>query len=214
MPGVDALLSMLASELVMITTTAMPAPEPAASASADDVTFVLTSETSETSPFEAAIRLVSESWVLPRARTNAATTAESFCWASVHAPRRPVSSCGAVVLLAMSLVAAYFLPASVTTSPFVYAVPVAHAPLSAPAPALAVAVKSISLERTTFPVAMIWESPWMFTFAWYSRSRAAWRKPVSPPFSTMSLRTAAPALTEPVQPETPVNVFAVVSRPV
>jgi hypothetical protein len=75
-------------------------------------------------------------------------------------------------------------------------------------------VTSISLERTTLPVAWIWEAPWTLTFAWYSRSRAAWRKPVSLPFSTMSFRTTAPALAEPVQPETPVKVFAVVSRPV
>ena len=90
--GVDALLSMYASESVMATTTAMPAPDPAASASAFEVTFVLTLDLSNTSEFEVepAITLVSDSCVVASASTNAATTAESFCCASVQGSEKAV----------------------------------------------------------------------------------------------------------------------------
>ena len=118
--GVAAVLSTKASELVIITTTAIPAPELADDESAVDVTFVFTFEVSETSPLEeVAITLVSESCVLPVARTNAATTEESFCSAFVQLPSSPESLCGAVVLLTISFVAAYLVESkvSVTTSP-------------------------------------------------------------------------------------------------
>jgi hypothetical protein len=83
--------------------------------------FVFTLDVRATAPVEAAITLVSESFVLPFAITETATTEASFCSASVQSPRRPVSVFGAAVLLAMSLVAAYFFESagSVTTSPFV-----------------------------------------------------------------------------------------------
>jgi hypothetical protein len=104
------------------TATAIPAPEPAAEESASEVMFVLTLEVIETSPFGVEIELVSETWLFPFARTNVATTEESFCSAAVHLPSRPSSSLGAVVLLAWSFVAAYFLfesEVSMTTSPLV-----------------------------------------------------------------------------------------------
>ena len=119
--GVAAVLSTNASASVSSTTTAIPAPEPepVVEESAVDVMFVFTLAFSATSPVEAAITLVPESCVFPVARTNAATTDESFCSAFVQFPSSPVSLDGCVELGLMALVAAYFLPSvSVTTSPF------------------------------------------------------------------------------------------------
>ena len=101
--GVAAVLSMNAFESVIITITAMPAPEAADAESAVDVTFVLTSAISDTPPLEAVMELVPESCDLALASTKAATTDESFCSARVQLPSRPVSSLGWVVLPAMRL---------------------------------------------------------------------------------------------------------------
>ena len=87
--GVAALLSMYASESVMKTATAMPAPEPAAEESAFVVTLVLTLDVIATSPPVAEIQLVPDSWLLPNARTNVAATDESWSLASVHGSSRP-----------------------------------------------------------------------------------------------------------------------------
>ena len=72
----------------------------------------------------------------------------------------------------------------------------------------------MSLPRTTLPWAVMVELPRTSTVAWYSRSSAECRKPVSLPASLMSLVTRAPSATAPVQPETPVSLPAALSRPV
>src|SRR4051794_15228074 len=116
--GVGAVLSTNASELVIITITAIPAPEPAEEESAVDVTLVFTFDVSETAPAE-TIRLVPDSCVFPRASTNAATTEASFCSDFVHAPSSPLSWLGVLFEPSCStnFVAAYFVPPSSTMSP-------------------------------------------------------------------------------------------------
>jgi hypothetical protein len=82
-------------------------------------------------------------------------------------------------------------------------VPETHVAEVGPAAAFETAVTSIVLAAVTLPVAVICVSPWMFTLAWYSRSRPAWLMPVPLPFSSMSFLTAWPTVTAPLHAETP-----------
>ncbi len=115
--GVAALLSMKASESVVSTATAMPAPEPASEESAVDVTLVVRLEVMATLPVPAEIEAVSESWLLAVVATWTAVTEASLVLAFSQFAE---SECGAVVSLLTSFLASYRLPsaASVTTSPF------------------------------------------------------------------------------------------------
>ncbi len=79
--GVAAVLSTKASESVVSTAMAIPAPEPVPVESALDEMFVLTLEVIETLPV-AVMAPVPESWLLALASTWATVTEESLALAS------------------------------------------------------------------------------------------------------------------------------------